>query len=31
MDIAFLMLTAGLAALTVGLIWVCNSLMGGTS
>ena len=29
MDVVFLLLTAGLAALTFGLIWLCNSLMGG--
>lgn len=28
MDIIFLSLTAGLAALTLGLIWICKSLQG---
>ena len=28
MDVVFLLLTAGLAALSFGLIGVCNSLMG---
>lgn len=31
MDAVFLLLTAGLAVLTIGLIWLCNSLMGGQS
>jgi hypothetical protein len=31
MDAVFLLLTAGLAVLTFGLIWLCNSLMGGQS
>jgi hypothetical protein len=31
MDAVFLMLTAGLVAMTIGLIWLCNSLMGGQS
>jgi hypothetical protein len=31
MDIAFLMLTAGLAVLSIGLIWLCNALLGGAS
>lgn len=28
MDIVFLLLTGGLALLTLGLIWVCDSLLG---
>ncbi len=31
MDAVFLLLTAGLSALTIGLIWLCNSLMRGQS
>ena len=31
MDAVFLLLTAGLAALSLGLIGLCNSLMGGKS
>jgi len=30
MDAVFLLLTAGLAAATLGLIWLCNSLLGGS-
>jgi len=28
MDVVFLLLTAGLAVMTLGLIWLCNSLAG---
>ena len=31
MDAVFLLLTAGMVVLTIGLIWLCNSLMGGQS
>jgi len=31
MDAVFLLLTAGLIAATIGLIWLCSSLMGGRS
>jgi hypothetical protein len=31
MDAFFLLLTSGLVAATIGLIWLCNSLMGGAS
>jgi len=31
MDAVFLLLTGGMVVLTIGLIWVCNSLMGGQS
>jgi hypothetical protein len=29
LDAVFLLLAGGLAALSVGLIWICNSLLGG--
>jgi len=28
MDAVFLLLTAGMAAATLGLIWLCNALLG---
>jgi hypothetical protein len=30
MDAVFLLLAVSLAVLTLGLIWICNSLQGGT-
>jgi hypothetical protein len=29
MDVVFLLVTAGLVAVSIGLIWLCSSLMGG--